>query len=117
VANHHDLLEAYIIRRSAFWLKTSTHVDSFSWERAVRAQECFGVGVAVHMQRSCQANTKDLNYIQAWSRSSTRGTNLNIPNDDQHESAGGAKEISFFYARSPASLWSELVPNTAVRHR
>jgi hypothetical protein len=62
----------------------------------VRAHECFGVGVAVHMQRSCQANTKDLDYIQAWSRSSTRATNLNIPNDDQHESAGGAKEISFF---------------------
>jgi hypothetical protein len=47
----HDLLEAYIIRHSAFWLTTSNPIDSFGWEMALKAHECFGVGVAVHIAK------------------------------------------------------------------
>ena len=104
----HDTLETYVIRHSAFWLTTSTDVDFVEWEMVLRANERFGVGVAVHIAKVTSQDYKGTKLHPCLELKFDDPLDLDAPNDSLHENAGGDKEISLFsYARPPATLSSK----------
>jgi hypothetical protein len=113
----HDLLEAYVIRHSVFWLTTSSQIDSFGWEMALKAHERFGVGVAVQIAKVVSSDYKGSKLHPCLEVKLDGNIDFDIPNDDQQASADDDKEVSLFsYARPPTLLWSKLGPSIAVFH-
>ena len=112
-----SILETYVIRHSAFWLTTSTDIDSLEWELALKADERFGVGVAVHIAKVVSKHYKGSNLHPCLELQFDDNTNLDLPDDDLHKSANGDKEISFFsYNRTPSVPSSKPAPSIAVFH-
>ena len=112
-----SVLETYVIRHSAFWLTTSTDIDSWEWELALKADERFGVGVAVHIAKVVSKHYKGSNLHPCLELRFGDSTNVDVPDDDLHKGASCDKEISLFsYNRPPSVLSSKPAPSIAVFH-